>query len=134
MLESFFNKVAGLKVLSFIKKRHQHRCFVWILGNFKDNCFEEHLRMTVSAAAEYRKVLGTLTRNGLIKWPNHYTCEKCPCSEFLWSAFSRIRTEYGRIVRISPYLVRMRGNTDQKNSEYEHFSRSDRPSEMALFL
>ena len=25
-------------------------------------------------------------------------------------------------VRISPYLVRMRENTVQKNSEYEHFS------------
>ena len=44
-------------------------------------------------------------------------CEKCPYSEFFWSVFSRIRT-------ISPYSVRMWENTDQKNSEYEHFSRS----------
>ena len=41
--------------------------------------------------------------------------EKSPRSEFFWSVFSRIR-------RIS---VRMRENTDQKNSEYEHFLRSD---------
>ena len=26
-----------------------------------------------------------------------------------------------------PYSVRMRENTDQKNSEYGHFSRSDKP-------
>ena len=50
--------------------------------------------------------------------------EKCPYSEFFWSIFSRIRTEYGEIQSISPYPVRMRENTDQKNSEYGHFSRS----------
>ena len=48
--------------------------------------------------------------------------EKCPYSEFFWSVFSRIRTEYGEILRISPYSVRMRENTDQKNSENGHFS------------
>ena len=32
----------------------------------------------------------------------------------IWSVFSRIQTEYGKILRISPYLVRMRENTDQK--------------------
>ena len=50
--------------------------------------------------------------------------EKCPYSELFWSAFSRIRTEYGEIRSISPYSVRMRENTDQNNSEYGHFSRS----------
>ena len=48
--------------------------------------------------------------------------EKCPYSEFFWPAFSRIRIEYGEILRISPYSVWMRENTDQKNSEYGHFS------------
>ena len=28
MLESLFNKVAGSKACSFIKKRHQHMCFL----------------------------------------------------------------------------------------------------------
>ena len=50
--------------------------------------------------------------------------EKCPYSKLFWSAFSRIRTEYGEILRISPYSVRMRGNTDQNNFEYRHFLRS----------
>ena len=42
--------------------------------------------------------------------------EKCPYSEFFWSVFSHICTEYGEILRVSPYSVRMRENTDQKNS------------------
>ena len=52
--------------------------------------------------------------------------EKCLFSELFWSAFSRIRTEYGEIFCISPYSVRMRENADQNNSEYGHFSRSGR--------
>ena len=50
--------------------------------------------------------------------------KKCPYSEFSWSAFSRIRTEYGKIQSISPYSVQMRENTGQKNFEYGHFPRS----------
>ena len=38
-----------------------------------------------------------------------------------WSSFSTIRTEYGEILRISPYSVRMQENADQNNSEYGHF-------------
>ena len=40
--------------------------------------------------------------------------KKCPNTEFFSSVFSRIRTEYGEILRIFPYSVRMRENTDQK--------------------
>ena len=58
----------------------------------------------------------------------HPLHEKCPYSEFCWSAFSRIRTEYGEILCISPYSVRMREKTDQKNSEYGHVSCSDHQS------
>ena len=50
--------------------------------------------------------------------------KKCPYSEFFCSIFSRIWTEYGEILRISLYSVRMRRNMDQKNSEYGHFSSS----------
>ena len=41
---------------------------------------------------------------------------------FSGHVFSRIQTEYGEIFLHS---VRMRENTDQKNSEYQHFSSSD---------
>ena len=44
--------------------------------------------------------------------------EKYLYSEFFWSLFSRIRIEYEQILCISPYSVRMRKNTDQKNSKY----------------
>ena len=50
--------------------------------------------------------------------------EKCLYLEFFWSVFPNIRTECGKILCISPYSVRMQENTDQKNSEYEHFLRS----------
>ena len=43
--------------------------------------------------------------------------EKYLYSEFFWSVFSRIRTEYEEILRISLYSVQMLENTDQKNSE-----------------
>ena len=41
-------------------------------------------------------------------------CEMCPNTEFFWSVFSCIRTEYGEIRNIFPYPLRMRQNTDQK--------------------
>ena len=47
--------------------------------------------------------------------------EKCPYSEFFWSVFSHIRTEYGEKLRTSPYSVQMREIADQKNPEYGHF-------------
>ena len=50
--------------------------------------------------------------------------ERCLYSGLFWSSFSRIRTEYGEILCISTNSVRMRENTDQNNSEYEHFLRS----------
>ena len=50
--------------------------------------------------------------------------KKFPYSELFWSVFFHIWTEYGKIRSISPYLVRMRENADQNNSEYGHFSRS----------
>ena len=51
--------------------------------------------------------------------------EKCPYWEFFWFAFSRIQTKYGEIRNISPYSVLMRENTNQKNSQYGYFSRSE---------
>ena len=54
--------------------------------------------------------------------------EKCPNTEFFWSVFSRIWTEYGDLLRKSPYSVRIRENTDQKKlrswtffSQWQHY-------------
>ena len=52
--------------------------------------------------------------------------KKCPYSELFWSTFSRTRNEYGEIWSISPYSVQMRENSDQNNSEYGRFSRSEK--------
>ena len=37
---------------------------------------------------------------------------------YIWSVFSRNRTEYGEILRIYPYSIRIRENTDQKKTPY----------------
>ena len=47
--------------------------------------------------------------------------EKCPTTEIFLVRISRTRTEYGEMRSISPYSVRMRENTDQKNSVFGHF-------------
>ena len=47
--------------------------------------------------------------------------EKCLYSEFFWSVFSSIWTEYESL---PPYSAQMRENTEQENSEYRQFSRS----------
>ena len=52
--------------------------------------------------------------------------ENCPYSEFFWSTFSRIYTEYRKIRSIFPYPIQMWQITDQKNSKYKHFSRSEK--------
>ena len=44
-----------------------------------------------------------------------------PYSKFSWSVFSRIRTEYGEIIRISSYKVQMQENTDQKTPNTDTF-------------
>ena len=47
--------------------------------------------------------------------------EKCPYSEFFWGVFSFIRTDYGQMLRISPYLVWMKENTNQKKLRLRTF-------------
>ena len=43
--------------------------------------------------------------------------KKCRYSEIFWSVFFRIWNEYGEILRICPYSIRMQDNTDQKYSK-----------------
>ena len=58
-------------------------------------------------------------------FPRYLLREKGPYSEFFWSVFSHIRTEYGDLQSKSPHSVRIRENTDQKNSVQGHFLRND---------
>ena len=50
--------------------------------------------------------------------------KKCLYSEFFWSPFSRIQTQYGDLQSKFTFSVQMRENADQKSFEYGHFSRS----------
>ena len=56
----------------------------------------------------------------------HTLREECPTKYrvFFWSVFSRIWTEYGDLLRKSPYSVQLCENTDQKNSEIRQVLRS----------
>ena len=51
VLESLFNKVTGLQVCLFIRKRLQHKCFSTcdICELFKNTYFGEHLRIAASS-------------------------------------------------------------------------------------
>ena len=79
-------------------------------------------------AGEFHPIKFSFSWSRNIKWYflfPHALCEKNPCSKLFWSVVFCIWTEYGEILRISLYSVRMRGNTDQNNSEYGHFLRRD---------
>ena len=56
---------------------------------------------------------------------NNALRKKCLYLMLFWSILSLIWTKCGKILRISPYSVRMRENTDQNYSKYGHFLRSD---------
>ena len=88
------------------------------------------VRSFMSVSMTFSGIRTTLVRT--ICWQYFRDCKylpkltlrkRCLYSELFWSAFSRICTEYEAILRISPYSVQIRENTDENNSEYKHFSR-----------
>ena len=92
------------------------------------------ITILIDIFSNYRaKIKYTLLIKELLLSMNHFlkiVCltllEKCRYSEFFWSVFSYIRTEYGEILRNTEYLSVFSPNaenTEQKNSEYRHFSR-----------
>ena len=50
VLESYFNKIAGLKACNFIKKKLQHSCFPVNIAKLKNIFFEEHLQTAASVS------------------------------------------------------------------------------------
>ena len=95
---------------------------IWNISFAHPTYFRLHQKTYITADGKRRLVSNYLNvyRKG---WPitvemsvidKH--CVKCPCSEFFWSLFSHILTEYGN-------LSRMRENADQKNCEYRHILR-----------
>ena len=72
-----------------------------------------------------RKLKLNLINKGSYKFSEVLTLrKKCPGLEFFWSVFSFVWTEYRDLFGKFPYLLLMRENADQKNSEYGHFLRS----------
>ena len=65
----------------------------------------------------------SLTIHKILKTP--IQLEMCPCSEFFGPHFPvfELNTERCSVSLHILYSVRMRENTDQKNSQYRHFSR-----------
>ena len=63
-----------------------------------------------------KHISGTFPKTGKfqINANNDHCVKSVQIRSYFWSEFSRIRTEYGEIRSISPYLVLMRENTDQK--------------------
>ena len=131
---------------NLIKKRLQNWCFPvnfakFFRTNFSQNTPWRQLLVTVEHSLNRDHLFSTYTKfSGKTNISDSpiltSTCvcvrgwetlrEKCPCSELFWSAFSRIWTEHGEILRIFPYAAWMRENADQNNSEYVHFSRSEK--------
>ena len=62
MLESVFNKVAGLQVCNFVKKGLQHRCYVVKFAKLRILFFTEHL-FTVTASVCFENLGKILVRN-----------------------------------------------------------------------
>ena len=112
------NKLTGLQRATLSKKRLQHRSgfLLWILWYFVEYFF--YLRPMgdcLGRIYSWDRHINTWRLRVLLSllsplW--HSLREKCPWLEFFWSVFVRIRTKYGEILRISPYLVRMRQNTE----------------------
>ena len=50
----------------------------------------------------YKRSFGDCSYNSREIFRTLLLRQKCPYSELFWSAFSRIRTEYGEILRIAP--------------------------------
>ena len=75
-----------------------------------------------------------LRRNNTFKRRQVHTVYHCVKSvqirSFLWSVFSRIRTEYGEILRIQSECGKIR---TRKNSVFGHFSRSVSRHLIAIF-
>ena len=117
----FFNKVAGLRTAIFLKKRLWRRCFPVNFAKFlRTSFFTEHLRCLLLcrktwkfSSVKYSAMSSLLMKKTssprMFFTPKQAISsvtslrEKCPYSELFWSAFCRIQTEYGEILRLSVF-------------------------------
>ena len=91
------------------------------------------LRLKGCKSGFFSGLLSFLSHLCLQEWLGKITYSLCECVQirsFFWSVFSRIGTEYGERRRISPYLVRMRENTDTFHA-VTFFTKS---AQLAIFM
>ena len=107
----------------FKKEKYRPLCFRWMADFLHEHRmstgFPKYFAMQHSRTAmlEKRGNKGECVHTRFMDFPAQLLRKKCPYSELFWSVFSRIRTtEYLSV--FSPNA----GNTDQNNSEFEHFS------------
>ena len=86
VLESLFNKVAGLKACNYIKERLQHRCFpVNNVKFLRTHFFTEHLRelidVIIPAAAAMRQVKKRKEKTKSKVRNKLWWIEKCNCQD-----------------------------------------------------
>ena len=91
---------------TLLKRDPNTSSFPWKMWNFENTYFEEHQRPTGSVRIQSEFKLWKHSYNKA-----HYV-KTVQMRSFFWSVFSGTRTEYGKIRSISPYAVRMWGNTD----------------------
>ena len=114
----------GLQACNFIKKRLQQRCFpVNIAKILRTAFFKEHLgRLLLRLTLSWRRPLSYRIKSidfaeliiAIKPFHDTHCIKSVQIRSNFWSVFFHIRTEYAEILRISPYSVRMRENTDQK--------------------
>ena len=129
VLAALFDKIAGIQVCKFIKKRLQRRCFpVKFAKFFRTPFFYRTPPVAASVNLLESPSLPTPAQLLVHLFYDFFPFplsdplrKKCPYSDFLWPVFFRIRSEYGETLCISPYSIQMRENTDQKNFEYGHY-------------
>ena len=109
----FFDKVAGLRLGTSLKRRLCYGCFPVNFGKFlRTLFFIEHL-LWLLLNRSIIEVVGFGTK---------HCVKKCPYSEFSCTYFPVFGLNMERYYL--SIFIRMRENTGQKNSEYGHFSRS----------
>ena len=128
----------SLLKVSFGKKQHTKHLpllfliFHWLIRSFQQKvfsfsfhlCFSIFLTVIKMIFAEVvsKKVCCPVILFSLLPYFGRFPlCKRCPYSEFFWSAFFRIWTEFGDLLSKSLYSVQMWENMDQKNSEYGNF-------------
>ena len=124
-----------LKILGLLKHRIVPKEYILKINMAEENINQQFMLKNIGETKNY--FLKEIKQNELISNKHKKVCkilsyvehlvtprQKYPYSDLFWSIFSRIWTEYRKILRISPYSVQMRKNTSQINCEYGYFSRS----------